>query len=482
MSTVIVGVDIGTSSVKGIAYTENAEKIMEETVNSKLITPKDNWYEQDPEKIVNTVKLVLKKLLSKIKSNNVVIGFSCQSPSLVVVGKNNRALYNVITWLDRRAEEETKILGETFDQWELYEKTGLRLDPMFFLPKILWFKNKMPKIFSNTKYFMQLKDYIFLRLTGNPVTDYSSASETQLMNLKGEWDTSLLDYLGIEESQLPSPKSSSYIIETKIEFLKRKVAFTLGGVDSACAALGVGVVEKGIVSDATGTSTCLDVLITTPTLDPEMRFEIHRHVIDTKWLMEACTPTSGAALNKLIDLLGITEDIDNLVKSSPIGSNGLITLPFFAGTRSPDWDPNLRGTIYGLSLNTKPADLVRSIMEGIAFWIKETIDIWKKLGIEVREIRSSGGGAQSRVWTEIKANITQITIKVMKEVNASALGAALLSGVAVNLFKEHEILKFLKVKETFTPNLVQSKKYLDLYAKYLKFKKLALNHCNLLKI
>ncbi len=473
---VLIGVDIGTSSVKIVSYNIHGERLLE--LKEKIgLSIKGDFIEQDPMEIYyKTIKL-LKKTIEEIESKTYVIGFSGQSPTLLVLDSNGEPLTNVITWMDRRGVKESKTLAREFGSKDLYYRTGLRPDPMFLSSKILWIKENIPEVFNKARYFVQIKDYVYYKLTGLKKTDYSHASETQLMNIRGVWDNEILSFIGISEDQLFEPKDSEYIaevIEPHIVSSTVKVYAVTGGVDSACATLGVGAIEEGIIADISGTSTCIDIPAENPVMDYDSGFEVYRHVVKNTYLLEACLPTSGIAIDKVVELLGLkNKSYNDIIESTSIGANGVISLPFLKGTRSPDWNPYMKGLVYGLSLTTRPEDIVRSFMEGIGFWCREILDIAKKLGIQVNEVRVCGGESKSDLLTWLKAQILNTKVVQTKEPEASALGAAFLAGKGYGIYNSYnEINNIVKISKVYEPEPEVTNKYTKIYTdKYLRIRK-----------
>ncbi len=470
---IFIGVDIGTSSVKAVSYNIYGEKLLE--LKERIgLSIKGDFIEQDPKEIYyKTIKL-LRETIVEIKSGTYVIGFSSQSPTLLVLDSGGEPLTNVITWMDRRGVKESRILTREFGDRDLYYRTGLRPDPMFLPSKIMWIRDNMPQVFNKARYFVQLKDYVYYKLTGLKKTDYSHASETQLMNIRGTWDNEILSFIGISEDQLFEPVDSEYIaevVEQNITSSTTKVYAVAGGVDSACATLGVGAIEEGVVADISGTSTCIDIPMMTPIMDYDSGFEVYRHVVKDSYLLEACLPTSGIAIDKIVDLLGLENmSYDNIIENTSIGASGIISLPFLKGTRSPDWNPYLRGLVYGLSLSSKPEDIVRSFMEGIGFWCREILDIAKKLGIQVNEVRVCGGESKSRLLTWLKAQVIGVRVVQTREPEASALGAAFLAGKGYGVYKSYEeINDIVTINRVYEPEPEIASEYTKIYKNiYLK--------------
>jgi len=469
---VLVGVDIGTSSVKVIAFDEDANRLWSTRKPLSIVSPAEGWFEQDITEVYAKVKNALQEMFKNVPGDLFLIGFSSTSPGLVALDTSGEPLSRAILWMDRRAVVESKEVMEKLGVEMVYERTGLRIDPIFTALKIMWLKKNNPQVFSKARYFVQIKDYILYRLTDETLTDFSHISETLLYTLEGRWFSEMLELIGVNEEYFFEPKPSTTLLpisrkaSEELGALNREVYIALGGVDSVCALLGAGGVESSILVDTSGTSTCLDISIEKPTVDREMRFETYYHVVTGHYVIEACTPTSGEALKKILELAGDPSgDPDKYIDNHK--PSNIVFLPFLAGSRSPDWNPSLRGLIYGLSLETKREDLVKGIMEGVAFWERSIMEALKEMGLSIDEVRTVGGGA-TRNWARIKANITGKKVAIPAEREASALGAALLAGLGYGIYKSvHSILDIIKVDYIAEPEEELKNIYDRLYRVYV---------------
>lgn len=467
-----MGVDIGTSSVKVIAFDEDANRLWSTRKPLSIVSPAEGWFEQDIIEVYAKVKNALQEMFKNVQGDLFLIGFSSTSPGLVALDASGEPLSRAILWMDRRAVVESKEVMEKLGVETVYERTGLRIDPIFTALKIMWLKKNNPQVFGKARYFVQIKDYILYRLTDETLTDFSHISETLLYTLEGRWFSEMLELIGVNEEYFFEPKPSTTLLpisrkaSEELGALNKEVYIALGGVDSVCALLGAGGVESSILVDTSGTSTCLDISIEKPTVDREMRFETYYHVIPGHYVIEACTPTSGEALKKILELAGDPSgDPDKYIDNHK--PSNIVFLPFLAGSRSPDWNPSLRGLIYGLSLETKREDLVKGIMEGVAFWERSIMEALKEMGLSIDEVRTVGGGA-TRNWARIKANITGKKVAIPAEREASALGAALLAGLGYGIYKSvHGILDIIKVDYIAEPEEELKNIYDRLYRVYV---------------
>ncbi len=475
VSVILTGIDIGTSSIKAVGFKPTGDKIFDHREDISLHIHENNpeYVEQDPHEIFQKFLRIIRNVMLSCKGEDIVIGLSSTSPSVVAISSDGEPLSRIITWLDRRAENECRKIIDKLGMWEIYSRTGLRPDSIFTAPKIMWMKEHTPDIFRKADYFVQVKDYLFFKLTREPVTDYSHASETLLFDIhRKKYYHDMIEVLELDEDNFFTPVKSEFTTNIRSDMLekinvdKSDVYITLGGVDSACAALGIGAISSGFIADITGTSMCLDATSGKPILDKEMRFETYMHVLPESYIMEASLPTAGKALSTILNLTNYHSYPDERFLDKP---SGLIFLPFLSGTRSPDWEPGLRGLVYGLSLASSRERLVRSVYEGVAFWERSIIDGFKDLGITVEEVRCGGGGA-SKYWLQVKADITGIPHILMREKDASAFGAALIAGKGTGIYPSYEKIakEVIAVEEAVKPREIHRETYDSMYEKFLR--------------
>jgi len=468
----LIGVDIGTSGVKVVAFDEAANRLWSTHKPLTVVSPAEGWFEQDVNEVYVKVRNALREVFENVAGNLFLVGFSSTSPGLVALDASGEPLSRAILWMDRRAVAEAGEVVEKLGLELVYRRTGLRVDPIFTALKIMWLKRNDPQVFNKARYFVQVKDYVIYKLTNEALTDFSHISETLLYTLEGRWFSEMLELIGVDESYFFEPKPSTTLLPISREASEelgvtgKEVYVALGGVDSVCATLGAGGVTSSILIDTTGTSTCLDISVEKPIVDREMRFETYYHVIPGYYVVEACTSTSGEALKKVLELIGDPSgDPDKYIDSYEPSS--IIFLPFLAGSRSPDWNPSLRGLIYGLSLRTERKDLVKAVLEGVAFWERSILEALNGIGLSVDEIRTVGGGA-TRNWARVKANITGKRVVIPAEREASALGAAFLAGLGYGIYKSaRDILNIVKVDYVAEPEKELESIYEKMYRAYL---------------
>ncbi len=472
----LIGIDIGTTGCRSILFNLRGQPVSDSYVEYPVETPHSGWAEQDPNQWWKATLYNLKKVLEKAKVSPkkiAVISVTGHQPSPVFLDREGNPLCKSILWMDRRTFPQCKLLRETVGENELYNRTGLRIDPIYSLSKIMWVRKNLPEIFRQTHKILQPKDFIVFKLTGKIFTDYASASATQLLDVHIlEWSSELLKIAGISADKLPTLTSSTSIVggllgQVASEVgLKQGTPVVAGAGDTTISAVGTGVVKTGYTCVNIGTSSDVMTCVNKPVLDPKKRIGYYPHVIPGKYITIAGANTSGVSLRWFRDEFCILEkesartlgiDPYNLInleaqKSEP-GAEGLIFLPYLLGERSPVFDPLARGCFFGITLRHHRSDFIRSIMEGIGYSIKHRIEAEEEIGIQVSDIIIAGGGAKSSLWRQIVTDITGKKVKFLAVSEATCLGAAIVGGVGMKIYPtvEDACHKILSLAEEHEP-------------------------------
>lgn len=452
----LLSIDIGTEGCKVAIFNNRGETLTKSYQQYPLIVPKPLWVEQNPYLWLNAIKKAISNVMEDINPEEVAcIGLSGQSPVLVPVDVHGKPLMNAILWMDRRAVRQSKVVTEI---------TGVKEDPSLLLPKIIWIKENFPEVFRRTHKFLQATDFIAYNLTGKFATDWLSASTYHYDIERGENPEKILNALEIPPEKFPEAFKPGTIVGTLLDKASQEVGLregipvVIGGIDAYMAVIGVGALKNGIACEITGSSTCLMVASSQKIHDPQER--IHCQVfplIPDLWIVYGIMSTTGASLRWFRDNLSRQhenyKDLDVEAEKIPAGSNGLIFLPYMMGERSPIWDPFARGTLIGLSLNHSRGHIIRAILEGCSFALRHNLEIIEENGVSVREIRSCGGAAKSRIFGQIKADVTGKTIFVPKEIDATLLGTAIISAVSVGIYEriEEAAENMVHIKERIVP-------------------------------
>ena len=458
--SIYLGIDIGTSGTKTLAMNARGKILAQATAIYPCYHPRPMWSEQDPEDwwqaTVKTVRAVVKK--AKLKPADVrAIGLSGQMHGSVFLDKNNRVVRRALLWNDQRtAAECAEIEQRAGGRKQLIEMVANPALTGFTAPKILWLRNNEPKNFEKTVKVLLPKDEIRRRLTGEFATEVSDASGMLLLDVVNRrWSKELLGKLELDLSLLARCYESEEVTGT----LSREAAKTLGlstecmvvggAGDCAAGAVGNGIVRPGVLSTSIGTSGVVFVHAETPQVDPEGRLHTFCHAVRGKWHMMGVTLAAGGSLQWFRNALcgndsgrcrsGRKIDVYDVLTEeaavTPPGAEGLFFLPYLAGERTPHADPNARGAFVGLTLKHSRGHLVRAIMEGVTYSLRDCLAIIEEQGVSVKQIRASGGGAKSPFWRQMQADVLGKTVVSMAADEGPGYGVALLAAVGAGEFK-----------------------------------------------
>ncbi len=492
----LIGIDLGTSGVKTVLFDESGKPVASSTVEYPLYQPNLGWAEQDPEEwwrgtceSINNV--MLKSGVDKREVKGV--GLSGQMHGAVLLDKDDRVLRNAIIWCDQRSAAECDQITEIIGKERLIEITANPALTGFTASKIMWVKNHEPQVFEKIAKILLPKDYIRLRLTGEYATEVSDASGMQLMNIaERQWSNEVVSKLGISTSMLGKMYESQEVTgkvtasAAAITGLSEGTIVVGGAGDQAAGAVGNGIVKSGIVSSTIGTSGVVFAYTDNLTIDPLGRVHTFCHAVPNTYHIMGVTQGAGLSLKWFRDNFCTEElmtaelsDIDvyklldaeaDTIKPS---SDGLIYLPYLMGERTPHLDPNARGVFFGLTAKHSKPHFVRSIMEGVTFSLKDCMEIIKGMGVEVSEVRASGGGGKSGTWRQMQADVFAANINRIKSDEGPALGVALLAGVGAGIYKSvpEACEAVIQIKDTLAPIEANINRYNESYKLYTKLYK-----------
>lgn len=458
----LLGIDIGTSGTKTLICDEDGVVLATAMAEHSISSPKPGWSEQSPiewwEASCAATKAVLKK--AKLKGADIGgIGLSGQMHGSVFLGDGHNPLRPAILWNDQRtAKQCEEIEAKAGGRESLIELVANPALTGFTAPKILWLRENEPKHYAKTKHILLPKDYIRYRMTGEYATEVSDASGTLLLNVAGRiWSDQLLGLLGIDKALLPRLHESQEITGLLTEKaamemgLKAGIPVVGGGGDQAAGAVGNGIVRSGIVSAALGTSGVIFAHSDQPSRDPRGRVHTMCHAIPGKWCIFGCMLSAGGAFQWFRNMLGQAEvalakkkKIDPYelliaeAATAPVGCEGTFFLPYLTGERCPHPDPNARGGWVGVTSRTTRPMLIRSLLEGVTFGMRDALEIMKGMGVAISQVRASGGGARSEFWRQLQADIYQQPIVLTNATEGPAYGVALLAGVGTGVWSSVE--------------------------------------------
>jgi xylulokinase len=434
--TVLVGIDVGTSGTKGLAIDPDGTVLATEEAGYPLSTPRPGWSEQDPEDWWRATETVLQRLTARA-GNPAGIGLSGQMHGLVALDAGNHVLRPAILWNDQRTQAECDEIESTIGLERLIALTGNRALTGFTAPKLLWLRHHEPDVYARIARIALPKDYVRLRLTGEHVTDVSDASGTVLLDVaKRRWSDEVVTALDIDPAWLPSTLESP---ETSGETSDTRVPVAAGAGDQAAGALGVGVDRPGPLSIALGTSGVVFAALDRFAADPQARVHAFCHAVPQAWHAMGVMLSAAGSLTWFRNTAAPGVPFDTLLKEAqewPPGAEGLLFLPYLAGERTPHADPDARGAFTGLSLRHDRGALTRAVLEGVAFGLRDSLDLIAALGDPPQTGRVSGGGARSDLWTEIVASVLELPLERVAVDEGAAFGAAILGGVAAGAWPD----------------------------------------------
>jgi xylulokinase len=438
VSPSLVGIDVGTSAVKGLAIGEDGRVLARAEAGYPLSTPRPGWAEQDPEHWWGATKSVLASLEAAVGAP-AGIGLSGQMHGLVALDEHDRVLRPAILWNDQRTAAECVEIEQTIGLERLIALTGNRALPGFTAPKLLWLRRHEPDLYARIARIALPKDYVRLRLCGEHATDVSDASGTLLLNVAARaWSDDVLSELELERSWLPEVLESLELSGHTPD----GVPVAAGGGDQAAGALGVGVDRAGgdgVVSVVLGTSGVVFAALERFAADAHGRVHAFCHAVPDTWHAMGVMLSAAGSLRWLRDVAARDATYDELTSEAarwPPGSEGLLFAPYLAGERTPHVDPDARGAFAGLSVRHDRGALARAVLEGVAFGLRDSLDLVCELGGRPALGRVSGGGARSELWLKIVASALELPLERVAVDQGAAFGAAILGGVAAGAWPD----------------------------------------------
>jgi xylulokinase len=447
-----LGIDIGTSGCKAVIFDENGKQVSIAYREYNLISKNPGWAELDTDEVISKCFEVIKESAYQLEPGSVKgMGISSQGEAFTLIDKKGKALCNALVSSDIRANELIKPWVEKFGEEKLYHITGHTPHPMFSLFKILWIKENSPEIWAKSHRILCFEDLLQFRLgIKNPSMGWPLAGRTMLFDVvKHSWNNEILDKTGVRKEQLSTPLQSGTIAG----IVNREIAQNLGlsentfivtgGHDQPCSALGSGAIEPGIAVYASGTVECITPAFDKPVFTKELQISnlcTYDHVVPGMYATVAFSLTGGNILKWFRDKFGDTEveqakksnadPYEILLNQMPDEPSRLFVLPYFTPSGTPYFDVSVKGAILGLDLSTSREEIMKALLEGVAFEIKLNLDILKKSGYEVNELRVIGGGARSPKHIQLKADVIGMPITILDITEAGCLGVAILARAA----------------------------------------------------
>jgi len=445
----LIGLDVGTSGVKAVAISHDGRVLASAEEGYALSTPRPGWAEQDPEDWWNAAQACLERLPDG------PVGLSGQMHGLVVVGAGDRVLRPAILWNDQRTAAECAEIEARIGLDRLIELTGNRALTGFTAPKLLWLRTNEPETYASIRHVLLPKDYVRFRLTGERLIDAADASGTLLFDVaRRRWSDEVLGALGLPAEWLPAAYESTEIA---------------GAGDQAAAALGVGIASPGPVSVVLGTSGVVFAALESYAADPEARVHVFCHAVPETWHAMGVMLSAAGSAAWVRRALGVDfETLDAEAARWEPGTEGLLFAPYLAGERTPHADPEARGAFTGLSLRHDRGALWRATLEGVAYGLRDSLELLRALGVRAEVGRVSGGGARSGLWLRIVAAVLGLPLELTESEEGSAYGAALLAGVQAGVFPDaaDAVARCVRVRERIEPDDAWHDVYERGYARY----------------
>jgi len=485
----LLGLDIGTTGCKAVVFDVEGKVLSQAYREYPLIHPQPGWAELDMDIVLRKIEESIQEASVQSKKDPIkALSISTQGEAFVPVDKKGNLLAHSPISFDNRAKDFIPWWEETLGAERIMRITGMPLHSMFTLSKVMWLRENYPDIYSRTWKFLCCEDLVIYKLGLTPTIDYSLASRTMAFDiLDRKWSEEILSTANIDKSLFPDLAPSGTLVGeiprkiTNRLSLPSKVAVVTGGHDQACGALGAGVKEEKVAMDAIGTVECIASIFKEPHLDKEMlekNFACYPHVVPPFYITLAFNFTGGCLLRWFRDTLGKEErekakkrdeDVYSiLIDEASYKPSSLFLLPHFTTTGTPYMDTASSGAVLGLSLNTSKSDLIKAILEGISFEMKYNLSLLEGIGIPISELRAIGGGAKSRKWLQLKADLYDKKVVSLQISEAASLGAAILAGVAIGEYKsiDEAVDTAVKKKEVFYPRREEAKIYQEKFQIY----------------
>jgi len=488
----ILTIDVGTSSLRIIIYDLQGE-IKFKAQEEYSMEFYDSRVEQDPNTWKEALLKCFKKTKDFLKDNNLEIfsvSVTSQRASVIPVDERCEPLYKAIMWQDKRSVKQCEKIEKAIGKEVIYKKTGLRIDPYFSLPKMLWLKENVPEVFEKAYKLIGVQDYIVYQLTKKFVTDWTQASRLMIMNIKEfKWDEEILQETGISKSllcELIPPGTVAGALSqdiAEISNLKTGTPVIIAGGDQQCAALALNVLEPGHAEVNTGTGSFIIAYSDNPVFDKEIRTLCSASAVAGKWICEAGMFTTGSIYRwfkeQFYSWAGekAFEVMDKEIENVPVGANGVLILPHFEGSAAPYWNPFAKGVIFNLTLGTKRSEIARAILEGICLELMDNMKIIEENIGSIQNISVAGGMTTFDLFNQMQADAFNKRIVKYQNVEATSLGAAMSAAVCMGYYKTHrEAFEHMagKVEKIFEPN----KENVYLYEKLLRRKNLLYHALN----
>ena len=479
-----LGIDVGTGGTRALLIDRSGKVLASHSAEHAPIHSEHiGWAEQDPADWWRATKLAIAGALAAAKAAGhadevEAVGLTGQMHGCVMLDAAGQVLRPALIWCDQRTQPECAWLNATIGQERIIEWTANPALPNFTLTKLLWVRTHQPEIFLKIAHVLCPKDYVRFLMTGVYAMDMQEASGTLLLDVvHRRWSTEMADAAGIPLAWLPElfegPEICARISAEGAEAtgLKLDTPVAAGAGDQGAGAVGMGIVAPGSVSATIGTSGVVFAATAKPTLDPQGRLHTFCHAAPGMWHVMGVTNSAGLSLRYLRDTFfpaNSYEDLLELAATIPPASDGLLWAPYLFGERTPHLDPDARAAFVGITASTTPAHYARAVLEGVAFSLKETFNLFSQLGIPVKRVRLGGGGARGPLWRQIQADVYDHPVELLEAEEGGAFGAALLAGTGVGAWPSVEAACEATIRPAQTVDPVHAEVMAEAYTHYQK--------------
>ena len=485
----LLGIDVGTGGTRAVLVDSGGRLLSAATAeHAPMSSPQMGWAEQSPDDWWRASCEAIQECLGKSStpaSEIAGIGLTGQMHGLVLLDARDQVIRPALLWCDQRTDEECREITQRVGAQRLIELTANPALTGFTLPKIWWVQRHEPQLWERVRSLMLPKDYVRFRLTGSRAIDVADASGTLMFDVvHRRWSKPMLDISQVSEALLPrvfeSPQISGEVNEegARLSGLRVGIPVAAGAGDQAAGAVGMGIVKPGAVSATIGTSGVVFAATSKPVLEPRGRIHTFCHAIPDRWHVMGVTQGAGLSLRWFRDQFGAGKDdgrdpYDRLVEEAaktPPGAEGLLWAPYLMGERTPHLDPNARGALAGITAQHTRAHVIRAILEGVAFSLRDSLTLFQEIGVPIESIRLGGGGARSPLWQQIQADIYGMPVEVLEADEGAAYGAALLAGVGMGHWASVDVAceTAVRVAKRVQPNPKTVMRMNSQYAEYRK--------------
>ena len=477
----VIGCDVGSQGTKGILLSLEGEVVCEAYEGYPIDYPHPLWAEQPVERWVNALTTVIRQLLSNngaAPGNIRALSLATQVDGVIPVGIDGQALHPAMIWMDRRAAAQCEPVRQLVGADQVFQETGLNIDATHVAPKIKWLADHQPDVYERASYFLLPGSYMAHHLTGEIAVDYSNASSTLLLDVRTRtWSASMGKAFDIDMTRLAPVGAASAPLGTIRQEMAEHVGLTadtivmVGCGDEHAACLGAGITQPGLVADIAGTAEPVCAASHELVFDVTHLVETHCHADPDLWLLENPGFVSGGNYRWLRDQFAPDQTyalLDEEAAAIPPGAEGLTFLPSLMGAMAPTWNEAARGTFAGFTLAHTRGHFVRALLEGSAYAVRDNTSQMQASGLSLRELRAVGGGAKSRLWNQIKADITGLPVSVPEVTETTALGAAFLALVGIGAYSSLSEASdhIVQLRERIDPDPSTQSAYADAYARY----------------